>query len=46
MVKSEQTALAAMFHFGQVSVFYMLIHKNVLEWFLKILCKENIYKPF
>ena len=38
---SEQTALAAMLYFGQVFAFCMLNNKNVLEWFLLIICKEH-----
>ena len=34
---SEQTALAAVFYFGQVFVFCRLISKNVLGWFLLIM---------
>ena len=30
-----------MFYFEQVSVFCMLINKNVLEWFLLMVCKEH-----
>ena len=37
---SEQIALVPMFCFAQVLVFCMLINKNVLEWFLLIICKE------
>ena len=37
---SEQMALATMFYFEQVFVFCMLINKNLLEWFLIIICKE------
>ena len=39
---SEQTALAATLYFGQVFVFCILINKNVLEWFLQTIYKENI----
>ena len=38
---SEQIALAAMFYPKQVFVFCMLINKNVMEWFLLIMCKEH-----
>ena len=38
---SEQVALAAMFYFEQVFAFWMLINKNMLEWFLPIKCKEH-----
>ena len=38
---SEQIALAAMFYFEQDFAFCMLINKNVLEWFLLIICKEH-----
>ena len=30
-----------MFYFGQVFVFWKLINKNVLEWFLPVICKEH-----
>ena len=30
-----------MFYFEQDFVFCMLISKNVLEWFLLIICKEH-----
>ena len=30
-----------MFYFGQGFVFCRLINKNVLEWFLLIICKER-----
>ena len=39
-------ALAAMFHFEQIFVFCMLINKNVLEWFLLIICKEPFLPRF
>ena len=38
---SEQVALAAMFYFEQVFAFWMLINRNMLEWFLPIKCKEH-----
>ena len=38
---SEQIPLAARFHFGQVFGFCILINKNVLEWFLLIICKGH-----
>ena len=38
---SEQIALTATFYFGKVYVFCRLINKNVLEWFLLIMCKEH-----
>ena len=38
---TEQIALAAMFYFGQVFVFWKLISKIMLEWFLLIMCKEH-----
>ena len=38
---SEKIALAAVFYFGQVFVFCRFINKNVLEWFLLIICKEH-----
>ena len=41
MTISEQIALAAIFCFGQAFVFCNLISKNVLEWFLLIMCKEH-----
>ena len=41
-VISEQIALTAMLRFEQVFAFFMLINKNVLEWFLLIICKEHI----
>ena len=36
---SEQIAFTAVLYFGQVFVFCRLINKNVLEWFLLIMCK-------
>ena len=36
-----QIVLAAMSYFGQAFVFCMLISKNLLEWFLLIICKER-----
>ena len=42
MTISEQIAVAAIFYFGQVFVFCRLINKNVLEWFILIMCKEHI----
>ena len=30
-----------MLHFGQVFLFWRLINKNFLEWFLPIICKEH-----
>ena len=41
MIISEQIAVAAIFYFGQVLIFCRLINKNVLEWFLLIMCKEH-----
>ena len=41
MTIAEQIALAAVFYFGQVFVFFRLINKKMLEWFLLILCKEH-----
>ena len=41
MAISEQIALAAIFYVGQVFVFSRSIKKNVLEWFLLIVCKEH-----
>ena len=38
----EQTVVAAIVYFGQVFVFCSLIYKKVLEWFLLIMCKEDI----
>ena len=37
---SEQIALAAMFYFELGFAVCMLINKNMLEWFLLIVCKE------
>ena len=38
----EKVAIAATFYFGQAFVFWCkLISKNVLEWFLLIMCKEH-----
>ena len=37
---TEQIALAAIFYFEQVFVFWGLINKNVLEWFLLKMWKE------
>ena len=37
----EQITLAAIFYFEQVFAFCTLINKNVLEWFLVMICKEN-----
>ena len=39
ILMSEQLALAALFYFEQVFVFFRLINKSVLEWFLLIVCK-------
>ena len=39
---TEQIALAAMFYFEQVFLFYMLIKKVVWEWFLLLIYKEPI----
>ena len=36
---SEQIALDTVFHFEQVFLFCRLTNKNVLEWFLIIICK-------
>ena len=36
----EQISLAAVFYFRKVFVFTSLIIKNMLEWFLLIMCKE------
>ena len=41
MAITEQIALATIFYFGQVFVLCWLINKNVLEWFLLIICKEH-----
>ena len=41
MTISEQIALAVMFYFGQVFVFWRLVNKNMLGWFLLIMCKED-----
>ena len=39
---SEQTARAALLYFRQVFVFCrLIINKNVLEWFLLIMCEEH-----
>ena len=38
---SEQITLAAIIFFEQVFVFCRLINKNVMEWFLVIICKED-----
>ena len=40
----EQIVLTVMFYFGQVFLFWRLINKNVLEWFLPIICKEHTVK--
>ena len=40
---SEEIALAAMFYFEQVFAFCLLINKNVLEWFLLIICEEHTH---
>ena len=37
----EEITLTAMLHFGQVFLFWRLINKNFLEWFLPIICKEH-----
>ena len=42
---SEQTVLAVTLYFEQVFVFCILINKNVLEWFLQIICKEHTPRP-
>ena len=41
MTIAEQIALDAIFYFGQVFLFSMLINKNVLEQFLLAMCKEH-----
>ena len=41
MLISEQVALYVVFYFAQFFVFYMLISKNMLKWFLLIICKEH-----
>ena len=38
---SEQIALDTVFHFEQVFLFCRLVNKNVLEWFLLIICKGH-----
>ena len=35
-----------MFHFEQVFAFCTLINKNLLEWFLLIICKEHALLRF
>ena len=40
MTISKQIALAAIFYIGQMFVFSRLINKNMLEWFLLIMCEE------
>ena len=42
ILTSEQTALAATLQLEQTFVFCILINKNVLEWFLQIICKEHL----
>ena len=46
MTITEQTVLAEIFYFGQVFVFGRLVNKNVLEWFLSIICKEDTQGRF
>ena len=46
IVISEQMALDTVFHFAQVFLFYRLISKNVLEWFLLIICKGHTLTIF
>ena len=41
MTMSEQIALAAITYFEQVFVFCRLMNKNMLEWFLLIMCIEH-----
>ena len=43
---SEQIAPAIVLHFGQVFACCRLINKNVLEWFLLILCKEHTLRRY
>ena len=43
---SEQIFLAAIFYFGQIFVFCWLINKNMLEWFLLIMCKGYTLERF
>ena len=38
---SERIALDTVFHFEQVFFFCSLLNKNVLEWFLIIICKGH-----
>ena len=38
---SGQVALSAMFHCEPVFVFWRLINKDVLKWFLLVICKEQ-----
>ena len=40
---SEEINLAVMFCFEQVFALHMLINKNLLEWFLLIICKEDLH---
>ena len=41
MTTSEQIALVTTYFCGQVFIFCDLINKNVLEWFLLIMCRER-----
>ena len=41
MAIAEQIAHAVIFYFGQVFVYCRLTNKNMLEWFLPIMCKEH-----
>ena len=41
MTISEEVALAAIFYFGQGFAFWKLINKNLLDWFLLIMYKEQ-----
>ena len=39
---TAKIAFAAMFYFEQFFLLYMLINKNVWEWFLLIIYREHI----
>ena len=42
ILASVQVALTAMFHFGQFFFFFKVNEKkNMLKWFLLVICKEN-----
>ena len=44
MTIPEQIALAAISYFGKAFVFCRLINKNVLEWFLLMMCTGKLLR--